>query len=309
MVCLIWLPVAQALPSQPKHSSALELTQPYPAEPPEAASAPSLAVQLADFKGEAPVYALFERQENFIQLVQNDDQMDAGFSDGAPGDGFGGFESFEDEFATEAAPEEDWLDSYNRSMTTVNDRLYFWVLKPVATGWDWVMPDGVQNSINRFFKNIWYPIRLVNNLLQAEVVDAGEETARFVINSTVGLLGLFDPAYEWFGLEAHDEDFGQTLAVWGVGPGPHIVLPVLGPSNLRDALALAPDSFVDPVFCNDLVTCQDKRKYGYGYWVAEEINYASINLGAYESLKKDAFDLYPFLRDSYEQNRLKEIED
>lgn len=314
LVCLLALlllapwDTAQARLAKVTRSGPRALSTAYlPPSAPQKSPA-DLNSQIAHWRGEEPIYALFDEAPSAFEtlVAQSGDVMDGEMEDDFGGDGFG---DFEDEFATEEPQEETWLDGYNRTMTGFNDWAFMNVLNPVARGWDWIAPDGVQRSINRFFKNLWYPIRFVNNLLQAEIIDAGEETARFVINSTIGILGLFDPAYDWFGLEAHDEDFGQTLAVWGVGAGPHIVLPILGPSNLRDTLALAPDYFIDPLSCVDLVTCQENRKYGLAIWAFEEVNWVSLNLGAYESLKRDAFDLYPFLRDSYEQNRLKEIEE
>lgn len=230
------------------------------------------------------------------------------------------FDDFENEFGDDEMAEVfDPFSGYNRAMTGINDKLYFWVLKPVAKGYRWIMPEFARRGINNFFKNLYYPVRFVNNVLQLKLKNAGEETVRFAANSTIGVLGLWDPAKVWFGLEAHPEDFGQTLGYWGVGPGPHIVLPVLGPSNLRDTLALAPSwVYLDPVnnlsmvddwldldSIEDIETAEIKA----GILVFEEVNYTSLHIGEYESLKKDALDFYPFMRDLYEQNRQKEIEE
>jgi len=225
------------------------------------------------------------------------------------------FEEFEDEFGgDEIAEVFDPFSGYNRAMTTFNDRLYFWVVKPVAEGYRRVMPAFARRGINNFFKNLYYPVRFVNNVLQLKFNNAGMETVRFVTNSTIGVLGLWDPARVLYGLEAHPEDFGQTLGYWGVGAGPHIVLPVLGPSNLRDTIALAPDwIYLNPI--NNLARTSDSAQeietaeIKTGIWVFEEINYMSLHIGEYENLKKDAMDLYPFMRDVYEQNRQKEIEE
>ena len=230
------------------------------------------------------------------------------------------FDEFEDEFDDAAATEvSDPLSGYNRFMTGFNDKLYFWVLKPVATGYSWVMPEFARQGIKNFFKNLYYPVRLVNNVLQLKFKNAGEETLRFVTNSTIGILGLWDPAKTWFGLEAHPEDFGQTFGVWGIGPGPHIVLPVLGPSNLRDTIGLAPQwIYLNPV--NNISTVADlsglekieeleKTETKLGILALEQVNNTSLRLGEYESLKKDAIDFYPFLRDFYEQNRQRLIEE
>ncbi len=230
------------------------------------------------------------------------------------------FDEFEDEFGDDVVTEvSDPLGGYNRFMTGFNDKLYFWVLKPVATGYSWVVPEFARRGINNFFKNLYYPIRLVNNVLQLKFKNAGEETLRFVTDSTIGVLGLWDPAKIWFGLEAHPEDFGQTFGVWGIGPGPHIVLPVLGPSNLRDTIGLAPQwIYLNPV--NNISTVSDlaglekieeldKTEIKLGILALERVNNTSLRLGEYESLKKDAIDFYPFLRDFYEQNRQRLIEE
>ena len=230
------------------------------------------------------------------------------------------FEEFEDEFGgDEIAEVFDPFSGYNRVMTRFNDKLYFWVLKPVASGYRWIMPDFARRGINNFFKNLYYPVRFVNNVLQLKFNNAGTETVRFVTNSTIGVLGFWDPAKVLFDLKAHPEDFGQTLGYWGVGAGPHIVLPVLGPSNLRDTIALAPDwIYLDPI--NNIARISErthpewtqeleKIEIRAGIWAFEEINYMSLHIGEYENLKKDAMDLYPFMRDVYEQNRQKQIEE
>ena len=221
-------------------------------------------------------------------------------------DAFSEFDEFEDEFG-DATEEEvfDPLEGYNRFMTGFNDKLYFWVLKPIAQCYRWIVPECVRRGVDRFFTNLLYPIRLVNNVLQLKFKNAGEETLRFVTNTTVGVLGFWDPAKEWFGLEAHDEDFGQTLGYWGVGPGPHVVLPFFGPSNIRDAFSMYPDTY----YLDPKTVYVEGIENQVGVFVFENVNEASLRIGEYESLKKDAFDLYLFLRDGYEQMRIKEIEE
>ncbi|MFO7838922.1 MAG: VacJ family lipoprotein [Desulfosalsimonadaceae bacterium] len=204
----------------------------------------------------------------------------------------------------EAAPSVyDPLMGYNRVMTRVNDRLYFWVLKPVARGYGAVVPEPARRSVNRFFKNLGYPVRLVNNLLQAGFRDAAEETLRFGINTTVGIAGLFDPAAKWWDLSPHPEDFGQSLGCYGVNGGFHFVLPVLGPSNFRDALARVPDAFLNPVYY------VDDTAVSVGATVLEKVNRTSLRIGEYESLRKDALDMYILFRNAYEQNRKEKIEE
>ncbi len=222
-------------------------------------------------------------------------------------------DKFLDEFTDEMKVEEksDPLNGYNRLMTSFNDGLYEYVLAPVAKGYSKVVGKEIRVSINNFFHNIFYPIRLVNNVLQGKFKNASEETGRFIINSTIGILGLFDPAKSEFGLEPHNEDFGQTLGYWGVGAGPHIVLPFFGPSNLRDTISLYPDSYTNPADYFEDRGYNYTHNYGEALVLKayEKVNYVSLHEGEYEKLKKDAIDLYPYLRDVYEQYRQKQIEE
>lgn len=210
----------------------------------------------------------------------------------------------EDEFEDPSETERfDPLSGYNRFMTKVNDKLYFWALKPVAKGYRKVVPKTGRVAVGRFFNNLLFPLRFVNNVLQFKFKGAGTELGRFCLNTTVGILGFRDPAKDWFDLKAYPEDFGQTLGHYGVGGGFHIVLPFLGPSNLRDSIALVPDYYLDPV------TYVKDDESELGIRAIDTINYASLHIGEYESLKKDSLDLYTFLRDAYEQKREKDIKE
>jgi phospholipid-binding lipoprotein MlaA len=210
----------------------------------------------------------------------------------------------EDEFEVESDAEVfDPLRGYNRFMTTINDKIYYWVLKPVARGYSIVMPESGRLAINRSFRNILFPVRLVNNLLQMKLKRGGIESARFGVNTTIGILGLRDPAKTWLNLDKYEEDFGQTLGHYGIGSGFHIVLPVLGPSNLRDTLGKVPDFFLNPI--NYVI---DKRLV-IAIKAYDKTNYTSLHIGEYESLQKDAIDFYTFMRDTYEQNRKMQIEE
>lgn len=198
----------------------------------------------------------------------------------------------------------DPLSGYNRFMTQVNDRVYFWALKPVARGYGYVVPEPARIGVRRFFNNLLMPVRFVNNLLQLKPKQAVTELGRFTINSTAGLLGFFDPAAESFNLQPAPEDFGQTLGYYGIGSGFHIVLPLLGPSNLRDTVGLIPDRFLDPV-----PYVVDDWEARLALQAHETVNNTSLRIGEYESIKKDAIELYPFLRDAYEQRRDRMIEE
>ncbi len=209
-------------------------------------------------------------------------------------------EEFEDESDTEVS---DPLRGYNRFMTKFNDKLYYWVLKPVAKGYNIVVPEPGRLAVNRCFKNIFFPVRLVNNLLQLKVKRAGIESARFGVNTTIGILGLRDPAKTWLNLDACKEDFGQTLGHYGMGSGFHLVLPIIGPSNLRDTVGLVPDYLLNPIsYIDNIYISAGVESY-------RRINNISLHLGEYESLQKDALDFYIFMRDTYEQNRKMQIEE
>lgn len=211
-------------------------------------------------------------------------------------------DGFEEEFGKSMDSKiSDPFEGYNRVMTSFNDGFYTYVFDPVARGYRFIVPEFGRRRIADFSRNLLFPIRFVNNLLQAKFLNAGEELLRFCINSTLGLLGLWDPAKVWFGLEAHEEDFGQTLGYWGVGAGPHIVLPFLGPSNMRDVFSIGPDYYLDP---KRFIDPSEKE---FAVTVLDKVNETSLHIGEYENLKKDAIDLYPFLRDVYEQNRMKKI--
>jgi phospholipid-binding lipoprotein MlaA len=219
------------------------------------------------------------------------------------------FEDFEEEL--EAEEVYDPFEGYNRAMTSFNDGLYENVFKPVNKGYEAITSVGVRKSINRFFKNLYFPMRFLNNVLQGKFHNAFEETGRFVVNTTAGVLGFFDPAKEKMGLMPHNEDFGQTLGFYGVGPGPHIVIPVFGPSNMRDAISFFPDAAVSPFDYKDRdwPTVTDTWAELLAAKTAEKFNEMSLNAKQYEEIKKDAIDLYPYLRDIYEQKRRREIEE
>lgn len=202
----------------------------------------------------------------------------------------------------------DHFRTYNIAVTAFNDKLYYWVLQPVAKGYRWVMPDMARRGVENFFDNLLFPLRFTNNLLQLKFKNAGIEFLRFCINTTLGVFGFWDPAKEWFGLEKKEEDFGQTLGYWGVGPGPHIVVPFFGPSNLRDVFSMAPDYALNARRNIEPPIEEFKVK------VYEVVNETSNHIGEYENLKKDALEdtyasLYTFFRDVYEQNRKKQIEE
>jgi phospholipid-binding lipoprotein MlaA len=164
-----------------------------------------------------------------------------------------------------------------------------------------VVPERVRVSVGNFFVNLTAPIRVVNNTLQGKIGPAGGEMMRFVINTTVGIGGLFDPATRYAAIPKSNEDFGQTLGRYGIGSGPYLVLPMLGPSNVRDGVGWAVDLFLDPL---------PYLVGGLDYWAAKgtnTVNTVSLDKDTYEGIKRDALDPYLFVRDAYAQHRAGKI--
>ena len=199
----------------------------------------------------------------------------------------------------------DPLEPINRAFFHFNDKLYFWVFKPASQGYSYFIAEDVRMCVRSFLKNLLAPVRIVNNLLQGKVADSGVETARFVINSTLGIAGLADPAKNEFGLSPKDEDLGQTLGVYGLGEGIYICWPFFGPSNMRDTIGLAGDFFLSPV---SYLAMSDPGA-GVAVQAGREVNNTSLTLGDYEDFKEAAIDPYVALRDAYRQYRQKKIRD
>jgi phospholipid-binding lipoprotein MlaA len=218
-------------------------------------------------------------------------------------------ENFDDEYV-EHEKVFDPLSGYNDAMTSFNDGFYTYVLEPTAKGYKTVVPSYARKGISNVFDNLMFPIRFVNNLLQLKFQNASEELGRFVFNSTFGLLGIMDVASMHTSWEKHDEDFGQTLGHYGVGSGFHVVLPLFGPSNVRDILGSGVDGFLDPTFStkNDWKIPNNLEK-SMGLKTLNTVNETSFNMKQYESIKKDAIELYPFLRDLYESKRNSDIKE
>lgn len=214
------------------------------------------------------------------------------------------FAEFEAEFSIDDVEEVyDPFISYNKVMYRANDRLYIHVLKPVTKVYSDLIPLAGRSSVERFFTNILFPLRFVNNVLQLKLHGASVETGRFLCNTTAGGLGFFDPAFNWCGWLPRNEDFGQTLGHYGVGAGPPVVLPFFGQSNIRDAFSKVPDHFLNPL---------SYLQPGYvaaGVKTYDKINFISVHEAEFDSLRKDALVPYTFFRDAYLQMRNKEIEE
>ncbi|MFH1123978.1 MAG: VacJ family lipoprotein, partial [Pseudomonadota bacterium] len=197
----------------------------------------------------------------------------------------------------------DPLEPLNRVFFEFNDKLYFWLLKPVATGYKAVAPEPVRVGIRNVFYNLAFPIRFVNCLLQGKVVEASDEIARFVINSTIGLGGLLDVAGNKCEIKRHEEDLGQTFGSYGMGAAFYIHWPILGPSSVRETLGKVGDAFIDPLHY------LDPAKYQLSVKASDAVNETSLTLGDYEALKKAALDPYVAVRDAFYQNRQSKIKE
>lgn len=200
----------------------------------------------------------------------------------------------------------DPIEPVNRFIFGFNDILDKILIEPVAKGYNAVLPGFVRDSIQSFLRNLQSPLITANNLLQGEVGDAGVATARFLINSTIGIAGLVDVA-EAQGLKYEDEDFGQTLAKWGVGDGFYLVLPVLGPSSLRDTAGLAVDSYADPVRIYAENT--DREWIYYTRGIVKGIDTRSRLIKVVDDLRANSLDYYAAVRSAYGQKRAALIRD
>jgi len=194
--------------------------------------------------------------------------------------------------------ENDPFESFNEKMFWFNrEVLDRYILRPVATGWDFVLPDPVQRGVHNFFDNLAVVRRVVNNGLQLKFTGAATELARFTINSTIGVAGFFDVAKDAFGIEQRDEDTGQTFGVWGAGPGPYLVLPFLPPLTVRDGIGYAFDIAMTPY------------TYFIPWWatfagsITDIVNERSLNLDRFERVAESTVDLYGAVRNAYLQRR------
>ena len=192
---------------------------------------------------------------------------------------------------------DDPFESYNRSIFAFNETVDKYAFKPAAQGYDFIMPDFASKGVSNFFSNIDDIVVFANQLLQFKLAEAAATSARFVFNTTFGLLGLIDVASD-MDLPKQNEDFGQTLATWGVGSGPYIVMPLLGPLTVRDTAGLAVDwTYFDPIF---------KRQTLRQSLVTLTIKYVDLRAGLLKAsniIDETVPDKYAFVRDAYLSRR------
>jgi len=198
---------------------------------------------------------------------------------------------------------DDPLEGLNRITFAVNDVLYFWVVNPVAGTVEAVVPEFARIGVSNFFQNLGTPIRLVNCVLQGKNDSAWSEFCRFTINTTFGVAGFGDPALDQHGIEPVYEDLGQTLAVHGFENGCYLVIPLLGPSTLRDAGGKFGDMLLNPIFYFNSL------EYSIPISATKFANESSFHIGEYETFISDAVDPYVAMRQAYILYRKKLIEE
>lgn len=193
--------------------------------------------------------------------------------------------------------EEDPWEPFNEGMFSFNRQFDRTVIKPVATVWEAVLPDPVRRSLGNALDNLAVVRRVVNNLLQLKLEGAAREVVRFTVNSTFGIAGLFDVARDGVGISQSDEDTGQTLGVYGVGPGPYLVLPFLPPMTVRDGIGFALDGAMNPL--NYFIPLGAT----FGLYGTNVVNERSLHLDQFERIEETTVDLYSAVRNAYLQRR------
>jgi phospholipid-binding lipoprotein MlaA len=191
-------------------------------------------------------------------------------------------------------PRDPW-EGMNRAIYRFNDQFDRAITKPVARGYRRITPHPVQLGVTNFLTNLSYPLVMLNDLLQGQLRPFVSDTGRLLLNTTLGIGGVLDPATA-AGLDRNDRDFGQTLGKWGLKPGPYLVIPFVGPSDVRDAFGRAGDIFSDPRYyiSNDII--------GYGLWALGLVDTRARLLDV-EGVIESAYDPYAFVRNAYLQNR------
>ncbi|MBH0204458.1 MAG: VacJ family lipoprotein [Nitrospira sp.] len=218
--------------------------------------------------------------------------------------------------------EYDPLEPFNTKVFEFNRQMDRWILKPVAKGYDFILPNPVQIGVSNFFYNTRFVPRLVNNILQGKFRGAGIETGRFLVNTTVGIAGFIDWASD-MNLKTPEEDLGQTLGFYGVKPGPYIVVPLYPPFTVRDFVGYVGDIFLNPIYWLALPVIEigdipsaiphynrtTTSLILFGAKVTDVVNDRSLNLEKYQGVEESTVDLYSAVRNAYLQKRAKAIQE
>ncbi len=206
------------------------------------------------------------------------------------------------------------FEKFSRGTLKFNQGLDKAIFKPIAKGYR-VLPQPIRTGTNNFVSNLRSLLSFSNNVLQGDLKSAGNTAGRFAINTTVGILGIFDPASKMGFEKKPREDFGQTLGVWGTGPGCYFVLPVLGPTTTRDAAGLIGNVFIDPFYhlthnseTDIIVGNENLSEHNYYYYRGTDaVDFRSKNIESFESLEENSIDFYASLKSLYLQNRQQKI--
>lgn len=201
-------------------------------------------------------------------------------------------------FAEESELQDPW-EGFNRGVFNFNESLDRAILKPVAQGYRFIMPDVAEQGVSNFFDNLRDVVTFFNNVLQLKPVEATQDLSRVLINTTIGIGGLFDVATA-MDIPKNDEDFGQTLGAWGVESGPYLVLPLFGPSTVRDGVGIIPDMYLDPI--NQVES--DELRYGL-----KALKVVDKRASLLDREGVITGDRYTFIRDAYLQKREFEVND
>ena len=204
--------------------------------------------------------------------------------------------------STSASNPADPLEPINRGIYKFNDSVDKAVIKPVALGYKAVMPTAGRIMVSNFFSNLDDVVVTANDLLQFKLVQGFSDGMRFIVNTTIGVFGLIDVASTG-GLKKHNEDFGQTLGKWGVGNGPYVVLPILGPSTLRDSIGLYADGYTSPMYRMENMRARNQ------VYLTRGINRRTELLDQEKVLNEAMIDPYTFMRDAYLLHRLSQVYD
>jgi phospholipid-binding lipoprotein MlaA len=211
-------------------------------------------------------------------------------------------DEYDEEFEAEPAGFPDPAEATNRNVHGFNGVVDKWLLDPITRAYGWI-PNPVKKAVRRFFSNLGEPATTVNNVLQLEWKDAGVSTSRFVLNTTFGIAGFFDVA-DWLGLEYHRSDFGQTLALAGTPSGAYLIVPLLGPNNVRDGFGALADITMHPLTW--FLGPANFMIYGI-YGGSQGLSLREQNIEKLDALKGGSIDYYAVLRNAYYQNRIAEI--
>ena len=238
------------------------------------------------------------RPYQIAQASLDDELEDDEFSDLFPDDGGAEFE-----------PDFDPIEPVNRFIFAINETLDLFILKPAAMTYRFLLPEVVRDSLRNVLRNLKTPVLFLNHLWQGKEEQASDTLVRFGINSTIGLAGLIDVAGMW-GYEYHAEDFGQTLGVYGVEPGPYLVLPLFGPSSLRDAFGRGVDAMIDPLsYILQYANVEQDTEILLGRTALDGLDLRSRNIENIDELRRDSVDFYARTRSLYLQFREAEIND